>query len=85
MGVQGSTKKYGKYGSLAFSPSGEYEIYNACGSACIETCDNKPIKCAKKCIAGYFCGYSDYVRESKRSCNPSIHRDDCPKSCEEHD
>jgi len=62
---------------------GKNERYNICGSTCVETCDYKPIKCTKQCIAGCFCGYSNYVRQHNSTGSPCIHRDNCPKLCEE--
>ncbi|CAF3735630.1 unnamed protein product [Rotaria socialis] len=57
---------------------GSNERYNACGSACVETCNKKPTGCTKQCVAGCFCGCSDYVRQSNTTGSACIHRDDCP-------
>lgn len=62
---------------------GENERYKTCGSACVETCNQKPSVYTTQCVAGCFCGCSDYVRQSNTTGSACIHRDDCPKECAE--
>ncbi|CAF1245475.1 unnamed protein product [Rotaria sordida] len=56
----------------------ENEKYQTCGSACIETCNQKPQICTLQCVAGCFCACSDYVREDNSTDSACIHRDKCP-------
>ncbi|CAF0896707.1 unnamed protein product [Rotaria sordida] len=62
---------------------GDNEKYKTCGSACIETCDNKPEQCTKQCVVGCFCAWSDHVRQSNSTGSPCIHRDNCSNACNE--
>lgn len=62
---------------------GKNERYQICGTACVETCNTKPTICTEQCVAGCFCGCSDYVRESDTTDSPCIHRDECSKGCAE--
>jgi hypothetical protein len=64
---------------------GSNERYKACGSVCVETCNDKPTKCTKQCVPGCFCGCSDYVRQSNSTGSACIHRDDCPAECADDD
>ncbi|CAF1318815.1 unnamed protein product [Rotaria magnacalcarata] len=63
---------------------GSNERYNTCGSACVETCNEKPTVCTKQCVTGCFCDGSDYVRQSNTTGSACIHRDDCPAQCHEN-
>ncbi|CAF0875660.1 unnamed protein product [Adineta ricciae] len=58
---------------------GKNERYKTCGSSCVETCSQKPSICTQQCVAGCFCGCSDYVRQNNSTNSPCIHRDDCAK------
>lgn len=60
---------------------GNHERYLTCGTACPETCQQKPTGCIKRCVAGCFCGCSDYVRLNNSTNSPCVHREDCPKEC----
>ncbi len=64
---------------------GKSERYQVCGTACVETCNKKPTICTEQCVAGCFCGCSDYVRQSDKTDSPCIPRDECPKGCAETD
>ena len=58
--------------------NGENERYNACGTACPETCDSTPRVCTKQCVRGCFCASSDFVRKDNSTGSPCIPRRECP-------
>ncbi|CAF3351413.1 unnamed protein product [Rotaria sp. Silwood1] len=58
---------------------GMNEVFTDCGSACPETCNNKPEFCTEQCITGCFCRLSDYVRMNNSTGSLCIHRNVCPK------
>jgi len=39
----------------------------------------------KQSVADCFCGCSNYVRQSNSAGSPCIHRDECPKECDDDD
>nr|XP_054765345.1 zonadhesin-like [Lytechinus pictus] len=51
------------------------EVYDQCGTACPETCDDKPLFCTEQCVIGCFCE-DGFVRESVGG--PCISRTECP-------
>ena len=59
------------------------ERFKECGTDCVETCTEKPTVCTQRCVLGCFCGCSDYVRQHNSTGSPCVHRDDCPKSCQD--
>lgn len=57
----------------------ESEMFTDCGSACVETCDDKPQICTEQCVAGCYCKQVDYVRQNNSTGSSCIHRNQCPK------
>ncbi|XP_063962432.1 zonadhesin-like isoform X2 [Lytechinus pictus] len=51
------------------------EVYDQCGTACPETCDDKPLFCTEQCVIGCFCE-DGFVRELVGG--PCISRTECP-------
>ena len=62
---------------------GRNEVYQTCGSACVETCQVNPTFCTKQCVAGCFCTCSDYVRRDNSTGSPCILREKCPQKCDD--
>ena len=61
------------------SQCGENETFEECGSACVETCNDKPEFCTQQCVAGCFCLSSNHVRANNSTGSPCIERNQCLK------
>ncbi|CAF3995122.1 unnamed protein product [Rotaria magnacalcarata] len=58
---------------------GKNEVFTSCGSACVETCNNKPDMCTDQCVAGCFCSRPDHVRLNNSTNSLCIPPNECPK------
>jgi hypothetical protein len=56
---------------------GENELFNKCGSACVETCTSKPRICTKQCVRGCFCRQPNFVRLDNSTNSACVARDEC--------
>ncbi|CAF0977644.1 unnamed protein product [Rotaria sp. Silwood1] len=59
------------------------EKYQTCGSACVETCKQRPQICILQYVTRCCCACSDYIRQDNSTGSPCIHRDKCPTPCPE--
>lgn len=54
-------------------------VLSNCGSACEETCDNRPTTCALPCTTGCFCN-NGFVKESRAPTARCVQRNQCPQT-----